>query len=140
MKRLVILFLPVFLSVLVRPAAAQTPVDLVYHAMPTVPTFDIPEEVSQVAGNLQSSVNQSKQIILQAKSDITNMQSAVMSTYENIKNGSIILMHNNADNVVDALRLCLDYLTMKGYKVSSVGELIYSDGYHIDANGVQHKD
>lgn len=57
-----------------------------------------------------------------------------------VKNGSIILMHNNADNVVDALRLCLDYLTMKGYKVSSVGELIYSDGYHIDANGVQHKD
>lgn len=90
MKRLVILFLPVFLSVLVRPAAAQTPIDLVYHAIPTVPTFDIPEEVSQVAGNLQSSVNQSKQIILQAKSDITNLQSAVMSTYENIKNGSII--------------------------------------------------
>lgn len=57
-----------------------------------------------------------------------------------VKNGSIILMHNNADNVVDALRLCLDYLTMKGYKVTSVGELIYSDGYHIDANGVQHKD
>ena len=59
---------------------------------------------------------------------------------DKVKNGSIILMHNNADNVVDALRLCLDYLTMKGYKVTSVGELIYSDGYHIDANGVQHKD
>ncbi len=57
-----------------------------------------------------------------------------------VKNGSIILMHNNADNVVDGLRLTLDYLTMKGYKVTSVGELIYSDGYHIDANGVQHKD
>ena len=57
-----------------------------------------------------------------------------------VKNGSIILMHNNADNVVDGLRLTLDWLTMKGYKVTSVGELIYSDSYHIDANGVQHKD
>ena len=57
-----------------------------------------------------------------------------------VKNGSIILMHNNADNVVDALRLSLDWLTMKGYKVTSVGELVYKEAYHIDANGVQHKD
>ncbi len=58
---------------------------------------------------------------------------------KNAKNGSIILMHNNADNVCDSLRLTLDWLTMKGYKVTSVGELIYSDNYTIDANGVQHK-
>lgn len=56
-----------------------------------------------------------------------------------VKNGSIILMHNNADNVTDSLRLTLDYLTNAGYKVTSVGELIYSQDYHIDANGVQHK-
>lgn len=56
-----------------------------------------------------------------------------------VKNGSIILMHNNADNVLDSLRLTLDYLTNAGYKVTSVGELIYSQDYHIDANGVQHK-
>ncbi len=58
---------------------------------------------------------------------------------KNAKSGSIILMHNNADNVCDSLRLTLDWLTMKGYKVTSVGELIYSDNYTIDANGVQHK-
>lgn len=56
-----------------------------------------------------------------------------------VKNGSIILMHNNADNVVDALRLTLDFLTKSGYKVTSVGELIYWEDYNIDANGVQHK-
>lgn len=56
-----------------------------------------------------------------------------------VKNGSIILMHNNADNITDSLRLTLDYLTNAGYKVTSVGELIYSQDYHIDANGVQHK-
>ena len=90
MKRLIVLFLAIVFSGSVRPASAQTPFDLIYHALPTSIALDIPEEVSQVAGNLQSSVNQSKQIILQAKSDITNLQSAVMSTYENIKNGSII--------------------------------------------------
>lgn len=55
------------------------------------------------------------------------------------KNGSIILMHNNADNVIDSLRLTLDYLTNAGYKVTSIGELIYQQDYHIDSNGVQHK-
>lgn len=55
------------------------------------------------------------------------------------QNGSIILMHNNADHVVESTRLTLDWLTKKGYKVTSVGELIYSDNYTIDANGVQHK-
>ena len=55
------------------------------------------------------------------------------------KNGSIILMHNNADYVVESLRLSLDWLLMKGYKVTSVGQLIYSDNFSIDANGIQHK-
>ena len=55
------------------------------------------------------------------------------------KNGSIILMHNNADHVVESTRLTLDWLTKSGYKVTSVGELIYTDNYTIDANGVQHK-
>lgn len=55
------------------------------------------------------------------------------------KNGSIILMHNNADHVVDSTRLTLDWLTKSGYKVTSVGELIYESDYTIDANGIQHK-
>lgn len=54
-------------------------------------------------------------------------------------NGSIILMHNNADHVVDSTRLTLDWLTKNDYKVTSVGELVYKDNYTIDANGVQHK-
>ncbi len=54
-----------------------------------------------------------------------------------VKNGSIILCHNNADNVVDATRMVLERLTMKGYKVTSVGELIYEDNYTIDHNGTQ---
>ena len=66
-------------------------------------------------------------------SEITNrvMQKA--------KNGSIILMHNNADHVTDALRLSLDWLINKGYKVTSDGELIYTENFSIDSNDVQHK-
>lgn len=54
------------------------------------------------------------------------------------KNGSIILMHNNADNVVEATRLTLDWLIKSGYEVTSVGNLVYNTNYTIDANGTQH--
>ncbi len=56
-----------------------------------------------------------------------------------VKNGSIILMHNNSDNVLDGLRLVLMKLQSQGYSVTSVGELVYGDNYTIDRNGVQHK-
>lgn len=56
-----------------------------------------------------------------------------------VKNGSIILMHNNSDNVLDALRLVLNRLQVAGYKVTSISDLIYADNYTIDRNGVQHK-
>ncbi len=56
-----------------------------------------------------------------------------------VKNGSIILMHNNSDHVLDGLRLILSRLKVKGYKVTGVSDLIYSDNYTIDRNGVQHQ-
>ena len=57
---------------------------------------------------------------------------------DNVKDGSIILMHNNSDNILDGLRLILDRLKLSGYKVTSVGELVYNQNYTIDRNGVQH--
>lgn len=57
---------------------------------------------------------------------------------DNVKNGSIILMHNNSDNIIDGLKLILERLTMQGYEITSVGELIYKENYEIDRNGVQH--
>ncbi len=56
-----------------------------------------------------------------------------------VKNGSIILMHNNSDNVLDALRLVLNRLKVQGYEVTGISELVYDDNYTIDRNGVQHK-
>ena len=56
-----------------------------------------------------------------------------------VKNGSIILCHNNSKNILQALPLVLDSLKNKGYTITSVGELIYKDNYTIDRAGVQKK-
>lgn len=56
-----------------------------------------------------------------------------------VQNGSIILCHNNSDNILDALRLMLDRLTTAGYKITSVGDLIIKEDYYIDHAGVQRK-
>lgn len=53
--------------------------------------------------------------------------------------GSIILMHNNADYVVQSTRLVLENLKTRGYKVVPIGELIYQDNYTIDHAGKQIK-
>ena len=55
----------------------------------------------------------------------------------NVKNGSIILCHNNSDHILDALPMVLDRLKGQGYEVTSVGELVYKENYTIDRNGVQ---
>ena len=55
----------------------------------------------------------------------------------NVKSGSIILCHNNSDHIVEALPMALDRLQKQGYKVGSVGELIYKDNYIIDRTGLQ---
>ena len=41
-----------------------------------------------------------------------------------VKSGSIILCHNNADHIIDALPLMLERLLNAGYEVVSVGDLI----------------
>ena len=56
-----------------------------------------------------------------------------------VKNGSIILNHNNADHVLDALPLMLERLINAGYEVVSVGELIHTEDYYIDNLGIQRK-
>ncbi|MBE5738270.1 MAG: deacetylase [Clostridiales bacterium] len=60
----------------------------------------------------------------------------VMST---VDNGSIILCHNNADNILDALPLILERLINAGYEVCSVGDLIFKDDFYIDHLGIQRK-
>ena len=54
-----------------------------------------------------------------------------------INNGSIILMHNGTENTAKALGSIIENIEKKGFKIVPVSDLIYSDNYTIDANGVQ---
>lgn len=54
-----------------------------------------------------------------------------------VKNGSIVLFHNNAIYTKDALPVILENLQKEGYKIVPVSELIYKDNYYIDHTGMQ---
>lgn len=56
-----------------------------------------------------------------------------------VKNGSIILFHNNSDNILEALPLVIANLKNQGYKMVTLSDLVYQDNYTIDSNGIQHK-
>lgn len=56
-----------------------------------------------------------------------------------VKNGSIILCHNNSDHILEALPLMLERLKNAGYEIVSVGDLIMHDNYYIDNLGIQRK-
>ena len=53
------------------------------------------------------------------------------------KNGSIVLFHNNSDNIIAGLKLVLEYYKNNGFEVVPVGELIYHDHYTINQQGQQ---
>lgn len=62
-----------------------------------------------------------------------------MRVINKTKKGSIILMHNNGDNTVEALKLIVPGLKNKGYQFVTVGELVYDKDYVIDHTGKQIK-
>lgn len=59
---------------------------------------------------------------------------------DNITSGSIILMHNGTVHTAEALDKIIYNIMEKGYNIVTVSELIYSDGYVIDNNGMQKMD
>lgn len=56
---------------------------------------------------------------------------------KNLKNGSIILMHNGTENTANSLEGIIKNIQKKGYNIVKVSDLIYSENYQIDANGTQ---
>jgi polysaccharide deacetylase family sporulation protein PdaB len=56
-----------------------------------------------------------------------------------VKSGSIILMHNNGLHTAEAVPIIIQTLKMRGYTFVPVGELIYREGYTIDVTGTQRK-
>jgi len=58
----------------------------------------------------------------------------------NVKPGSIVLFHNNAEHVEKYLPAILDRLKSEGYEIVPVGDLIMKENYHIDHAGRQVAD
>ena len=54
-----------------------------------------------------------------------------------VKNGSIVLCHNNSDHILEALPLVISYLKTEGYSIVKISQLAYDDNYIIDNNGLQ---
>lgn len=59
---------------------------------------------------------------------------------EKLGNGSIILCHNGARYITDALDTVLTVLQDKGYELVPISQLIYKDHYHMDHEGRQIPD
>jgi polysaccharide deacetylase family sporulation protein PdaB len=56
---------------------------------------------------------------------------------KNLRNGSILLFHNDAKDTPTALPIILRGLIDKGYTIGTVGELIYKEDYKLDTAGRQ---
>lgn len=54
-----------------------------------------------------------------------------------IESGSIILMHNGTEHTAIALGKIIENIQQKGFQIVPISNLIYSENYIIDANGVQ---
>ncbi|MBD5157038.1 MAG: polysaccharide deacetylase family protein [Butyrivibrio sp.] len=65
-----------------------------------------------------------------------NIVSKVLN-HKNLRNGSIILMHNGAKYTKDALERVIVGLQEQGYTIVPISELIYTDNYTIDSTGRQ---
>lgn len=55
----------------------------------------------------------------------------------NVKNGSIVLFHNNSEYVLEYLPPILEKLQSEGFNIVPIGELIYKDNYYMDHTGKQ---
>lgn len=55
------------------------------------------------------------------------------------KNGSIVLFHNNSDNIIDGLKMVLEYFKCNQTQVVPIGNLIYYDNFTINNQGTQIK-
>ena len=59
---------------------------------------------------------------------------------DSLAGGAIILCHNGAKYTAQALDALLTNLEQQGYTLVPISELIYTENYHMDANGMQIPD
>jgi len=60
-----------------------------------------------------------------------------MRVINGVKNGSIILCHNNGLHTAEALPLIFSTLKNRGYEFVPISELIYKENYCVDSTGKQ---
>lgn len=61
------------------------------------------------------------------------------NVFKKVKSGSIILCHNNSDNILQALPGLILGLKSRGYSFETISSLIYQDNFSIDSTGKQIK-
>lgn len=66
-------------------------------------------------------------------------QELINRVLKKVKNGDIILFHNNAKYTPDALPEILEELQKRGFSVCSISELIYKNDYIVNNQGIQKK-
>ena len=59
--------------------------------------------------------------------------------HKHLGNGSIILCHNGAKYILDALDTVISTLKERGYEFVKVSDLIYTEEYYMDHEGRQFK-
>ncbi len=65
-------------------------------------------------------------------------QQMVERIKNNLKNGSIILMHNGAKNTPEALPMIIDTIKAEGYELVPISQLIPKGKYYTDHEGRMH--
>lgn len=68
-----------------------------------------------------------------------NAEDELKRVITNVKDGSIILFHNNAKNTPKNLQIIIETLKNNGFQLKTVSEVIYKNDYYIDSNGRQLK-
>lgn len=62
----------------------------------------------------------------------------IATRVQKAESGDIILCHNNSDHITDALPIIFNALQLKGLQVVPIGQLVYTDNFTVDSQGVQH--
>lgn len=65
------------------------------------------------------------------------VESVVDKVTRNVRNGSIVLFHNNAKYIKEYLPLVIERLQADGYEIVPISELIYKDNFIMDNSGRQ---
>ena len=66
-------------------------------------------------------------------------EALISRVLKKVKNGDIILFHNNAKYTPEALPEILTELKNRGFKVCAIGDIIYKKDYYVDSRGIQYK-